>query len=203
MSIPAGAARMVLVRHGETDYNREDRWQGSRSNVPLNAAGRAQAASLAESLAERYDHEIAAIYTSDLDRARQTAEILAERLGLEVEEEPGLRELDHGRWDGRLKIEIVERWPDEYAAYQADPRNVRRGGGDSYADLAERLWPVLERLAERHRGERIAVVSHGGPIRLVMSRVLDRPLTERDAFGVVNASIFEVEYFAGGWTLIR
>lgn len=202
MTVPKGAARIVLVRHGETDYNLEDRWQGSRSDVPLNDTGRRQAAAVAARLDERYGSELAAIYASDLSRAWETAAILADRLDLEVFADPALRELDHGRWDGLLKSEIVERFPEEYAAYEADPLNVRRGGGDSYADLGERLWPVLERLAERHLGERIVAVAHGGPIRLVMSRVLDRPLTERDAFGVVNASFFEVELSSDGWTLV-
>lgn len=203
MTVPAGAARIVLVRHGETDFNVEDRWQGSRSDVPLNDTGRGQAAAVADRLAERYGSDLAAIYASDLARARETADILADRLELEVVEEPALRELDHGRWDGLLKSDIMRRFPEEYAAYQADPRDTRRGGGDSYVDLGERLWPALERLAGRHAGERIVAVSHGGPIRLVMSRVLDRPLTERDSFGVENASVFEVEYSSDAWTLIR
>lgn len=195
-------ARIVLVRHGQTDYNAEDRWQGSRSDVPLNEAGLEQARQTARALAERYPDGFDALYASDLVRARQTAGVLGEAFGLEVRVEPGLRELDHGRWDGRLKSEIVERWPDEYAAYQADPRTVRRGGGDSYDDLAERVWPALEAIADRHAGGRVLAVSHGGPIRLVMSRVLDRPLTERDSFGVVNASHFEVERSEGGWSLV-
>lgn len=200
--VPTGAARIVLVRHGETDYNREDRWQGSRSDVPLNETGREQAADVAAALEARYDGAFEAVYSSHLRRARETAGVVAGRLGLEVHEEPALRELDHGRWDGLLKTEIVERYPEEYAAYEADPRTVQRGGGESYADLAERLWPVLERLASDHLGERIVAVCHGGPIRLVMSRVLDRPLTERDSFGVVNASFFEVEWSgSSGWVL--
>ncbi|MDX1661235.1 MAG: histidine phosphatase family protein [Gemmatimonadota bacterium] len=202
-AVPSDATRIVLVRHGETEYNREDRWQGSRSDVPLNQTGRDQASAVAGSLADRYDGAIEAIYASPLRRARETAEILADRLDLEVEEEPALRELDHGRWDGLLKSEIVERYPDEYAAYEADPKTVRRGGGESYDDLAARLWPALERLAGEHVGERIAAVCHGGPIRLVMSRVLDRPLSERDSFGVVNASFFEVELSDGVWSRVE
>lgn len=201
--IPSTATRIVLVRHGQTDYNLEDRWQGSRSDVPLNRTGLDQAAAVAESLETRYDDAIRAVYTSNMRRARQTAEVIGERLGLEVREEPALRELDHGRWDGLLKSEIVERWPEEFSAYESDPRGVRRGGGESYADLAARLWPALERLAEDHLGERIVGVCHGGPIRLAMSRVLDRPLTERDAFGVVNASFFELQWAeSSGWTLV-
>lgn len=201
--IPPTATRIVLVRHGQTAYNLEDRWQGSQSDVPLNETGLEQAAAVAESLESRYRDAIRAVYTSPMRRARETAEVIGERLGIEVHQEPDLRELDHGRWDGLLKSEIVERWPEEFSDYESDPRGVRRGGGESYADLAERLWPVLERLAEAHRGERIVAVCHGGPIRLAMSRVLDRPLTERDAFGVVNASFFELQWSeSSGWTLV-
>jgi broad specificity phosphatase PhoE len=199
--IPADQALIVLVRHGETDYNREGRWQGSGSDVPLNDAGRVQARAVAESLADRFDRRIAAVYTSDLERARETARIVAERLALEAVDDPALRELSHGRWEGRTHAEVVGRWPEEHAAYQADPFHVRRGGGDSYRDLEVRVWPELERLAERHRGERIVAVSHGGPIRLALSRILDRPLTDRDTLGVVNGSWFEVSSSPAGWSL--
>lgn len=197
------SARIVLVRHGQTDYNAEDRWQGSRSDVPLNEAGFEQARETAEGLARRYPDGFDALYASDLLRARQTAEVIARRFGLDVRIEPALRELDHGRWDGRTKREVVERWPEEHAAYRADPRTVRRGGGESYEDLGERVWPALERIAERHAGGRVVVVSHGGPIRLVLARVLDRPLVERDDFGVVNAATFEVERGPAGWSLVE
>jgi len=162
------------------------------SDIPLNPAGRAEAARVAEALVTRFDGTPAALYTSDLARARETARIIGGRLGLSPVDEPALRELSHGRWEGLTHAEVEARWPDEHAEYQADPYDVRRGGGDSYRDLETRLWPGLERLAAGHRGERIVGVSHGGPIRLALSRILDRPLTDRDAFGVVNGSWFEI-----------
>ena len=194
-------ARIVLVRHGETDYNRDDRWQGSASDVPLNERGRAQARAVAAALAEEFDGRVAAAYTSDLDRARETATILAARLGVPVLEEPALRELSHGRWEGRTHSEVRELWPRDYAVYEADPYRTRRGGGDSYADLEERLWPALERMARSHPGQRILAVSHGGPIRLALSRILELPLTERESLGVTNGSWFEVARSHAGWSL--
>jgi len=196
------SARIVLVRHGETDYNREDRWQGSASDVPLNERGREQARAVAAALVEAFDRHVVAAHTSDLSRARETATILAARLGVPVREEPALRELSHGRWEGRTHAEVAELWPGDYAAYEADPFEVRRGGGDSYADLEARLWPALERMARSHRGQRIVAVSHGGPIRLALSRILDRPLADRDALGVGNGSWFEVERSPEGWSLV-
>ena len=202
-AVPPDQARIVLVRHGQTEYNRESRWQGSGTDVPLNAAGRAEAGRVATSLAERFGASVAAIYTSDLERARGTARILAARFGLEAIDEPGLRELSHGRWEGLTHAEVEARWPEEHAAYQADPYDVRRGGGDSYEDLERRLWPALDAMADRHRGERVVAVSHGGPIRLALSKILARPLTDRDTLGVVNGSWFEVSRSPGGWALVQ
>ncbi len=200
-AISPDEARIVLVRHGQTEYNREGRWQGVGSDVPLNDAGRAEAARVAEALAQAFGGRVAAVYTSDLARARETADIIGARLGLAAIDEPALRELSHGRWEGLTHVEVEERWPEELAEYEARPYLVRRGGGDSYQDLEKRLWPALERLAAAHRGERIVCVSHGGPIRLALSKVLDRPLTDRDAFGVVNGSWFEIARSPAGWRL--
>ncbi len=169
--------------------------------MPLNDAGRSEAGRVAEALVGRFDGAVAALYTSDLARARETATIIGKRLGLPVIDEPALRELSHGRWEGLTHAEVEARWPEEHAEYQADPYDVRRGGGDSYRDLEARLWPGLERLAAGHRGERIVGVSHGGPIRLALSRILDRPLTDRDAFGVVNGAWFEIARSREGWSL--
>ena len=200
-AIPPDETRIVLVRHGQTMYNLEGRWQGVGSDVPLNETGRHEAEQVGEALAAAFDGAVAALYTSDLARARETAGIIAERLRLAAVDEPGLRELSHGRWEGLTHAEVAERWPDELAEYEARPYEVRRGGGDSYRDLEARLWPALERLTAVHRGERIVCVSHGGPIRLALSRVLDRPLTDRDAFGVVNGSWFEISRSPAGWRL--
>jgi broad specificity phosphatase PhoE len=199
--VNAAKSRIVLVRHGQTEYNREGRWQGSGADVPLNDVGLAEAERVAAALAERFGGRVAAIYTSDLERARGTARILAARFGLEAIDEPALRELSHGRWEGLTHAEVLERWPEEHAAYQADPYDVRRGGGDSYADLERRLWPALEAMADRHRGQRVVAVSHGGPIRLALSKILHRPLTDRDALGVTNGSWFEIARSPAGWSV--
>ncbi|HEU4463887.1 MAG TPA: histidine phosphatase family protein [Gemmatimonadota bacterium] len=199
--VPGGESRVVLVRHGETEYNFEGRWQGSGSDVPLNATGRVQAGRVAEALAARFDAALETIYSSDLARAFETAEILAARLGIAIVEVPALRELSHGAWEGRTQAEVEARWPAEYAAYLANPFRIGRGGGESYADLERRVWPALERLAGVHRGQRIVAVSHGGPIRLALSRILDRPLADRDALGVVNGSWFEISRSSAGWSL--
>lgn len=195
---PREPTRLVLVRHGQTTFNLEDRWQGSLSDEPLNETGRAQVRAVAERLTAWSD-PLTALYASDLVRARESAEILAERLGLEPVIEPALREMSHGEYEGLTKAEARARFPGEHAALEADPLHVTRPGGESYATLGERLWPAVERIVARHVGERVGLVSHGGPIRLILSRALDRPLTERAEFGVENASWFEVEAGGGRW----
>ena len=189
-------ARFVLVRHGETDYNREGRWQGSESDPPLTARGRRQAQGVAEELAGA---EFDALYTSDLVRAVETARVLAGAFGLQPRVLEGLREMSHGHWEGKTLGEILETWPEEHAAFEADPRGVRRPGGDSYGDLAARVWPLLDSLADRHPGESILVVTHGGPIRLVLCDVTGTPLTERNQLGVDNGRWFVVEKSGEGW----
>jgi broad specificity phosphatase PhoE len=191
-----GTARFLLVRHGETEFNREGRWQGAGSNPPLNEKGRIQAVELARQLAGR---PVLAIYTSPQRRALETAVILGKCLGREPRLMEALHELDHGEWEGRTQAEVLARWPEAFHAYEAAPWDTPRPGGESYEELGKRLWPTLERLADRHRGEEIVIVTHGGPIRLVLSRVLGRPLTERHLFGVDNASVFTVEESGGRW----
>lgn len=188
--------RILLVRHGETRLNHEGRWQGAGSNPPLNEKGLLQARVLARRLAGR---PVTALYTSPLRRARETAVILGQRLGLEPRLVDALHELDHGEWEAKTQAEVLARWPEAYRAYEAAPWDTPRPGGESYEELGRRLWPALEQLARRHRGEEIAVVTHGGPIRLVLSRILGRPLTERHLFGVDNASVFAAEETGGHW----
>ncbi len=190
--------RLVMVRHGETAYNREGRWQGAGTDPPLTERGVEQARAAAASLE---DVSFDALYASDLVRAVETARVLASALGLSVHIEPGLRELAHGAWEGKSTEEVLETWPDEHAALEADPWNVARPGGDSYRDLAARLWPVLDRLADRHEGGRVLAVTHGGPIRLVLSQLSGTPLTRREELGVDNGRWFAVERAGGVWRL--
>jgi probable phosphoglycerate mutase len=120
---------ILLARHGETDWNRERRWQG-RADRPLNDTGRTQARQLAEVLASR---EIDAVYASDLLRARETAEIVADRLGLPVGLDPGLREVDVGDWAGRLASEIERDDPEGFRRWQEGRQGWR--GGESYDEM--------------------------------------------------------------------
>jgi broad specificity phosphatase PhoE len=143
---------LLLVRHGETDWNAEGRLQG-HTDRPLSDYGREQARRLAGDLE---GEELAAIYASDLVRARETAEIVGERLGLHVELEPGLREKDWGNWEG---LTAVERDRVEFV-------------GETTEEHAERMVNALRRIAEQHPSSRVLVVTHGGSMRRVQTAVL-------------------------------
>jgi broad specificity phosphatase PhoE len=138
-------ATLLLIRHGETDWNAEHRWQG-HADVPLNARGREQAKALAEELAPA---GVDAIYASDLSRARDTAEIVGERLGVPVVLDPDLREIDVGSREGLTGEEVGDRPWD----------------GELHETHGERILRAVREIAERHPGQRVAVVSHGGSLR--------------------------------------
>jgi broad specificity phosphatase PhoE len=150
---------ILLARHGETDWNRERRFQG-HADPPLNELGRRQARELADSLA---DSGVTAVYASPLARARETAEIVAAALGLPVEPRPALREVDVGSWQGLTRDEVEARYPDDFRRWLEAGQGW--ADGESYDDLGRRVVADLLALAARHPGERILVVTHGGPVR--------------------------------------
>jgi broad specificity phosphatase PhoE len=156
---------LILVRHGETDWNRDGRWQG-HADAPLNERGRAQARVLADELA---GEEVAAVYSSDLRRARETAEIIAARLGREVCVDPRLREVHVGRWSGLTMVEIEARFPDDVARWRAGDADHAFGDGETYAAMGQRVVAAVEEIAERHPEEQVVVVLHGGPIRSLLA----------------------------------
>jgi len=152
---------IFLARHGESDWNVEQRFQG-HTDRPLTARGREQAHALADLVA---GEEIDAIYTSPLTRARETAEIIAARAGLEPVALPELREVDTGSWSGLSRADVEARFPAGFARW-------RSGGsgwedGESYEEMAERVIGALRRIAEEHPGGRVLLISHGGPIRAI------------------------------------
>jgi len=147
---------ILLVRHGETDWNAERRVQG-HSDTPLNETGRAQAAALADALEEK---EIDAVYSSDLLRAHETARVVAERRGLEVTAIRDLRERNFGTWEGLSDDQILERFPEAAKGTWGDD--------ESKTEMARRVYDALQRIAEAHPRGRVVVVSHGGPLRAVL-----------------------------------
>lgn len=168
---------VLLVRHGETAWNRDRRLQGW-APVPLSERGREQARALGAALADRY--RVDALTASDLPRARETAALLAERLDVAVVEDDGWRERDFGVLQGLTYEAFDERHP-EYSLSRDDGAAVdaRPEGGESLADLRERVLDAWDRLLDAAGpDETHLVVTHGGPIYLVLGHLLDRPVVE-------------------------
>jgi broad specificity phosphatase PhoE len=157
---------ILLARHGESDWNRSGRWQG-HADRPLTERGREQARELTERLA---DLELDAVYSSDLDRARATAEIVADGRGLPIRQLPELREVDVGGWSGLTRAEAEQRFPDAYQRWVAGEEGW--DDGETYEQLSERVVAAIRRIAADHDGDRVLVVAHGGSIRAVHAAAL-------------------------------
>jgi broad specificity phosphatase PhoE len=151
---------LLLVRHGETDWNRDGRWQG-QSDTPLNDLGRRQARELAEQL-----DGVDVVYSSDLARARETAEILAERPGLEIRLDPRLRERGFGAWEGLTSAEIESDFTEAHSRWKAGEGS---GADDAepFEAFGQRVGSFLQEVLHRHPGETVLVVGHGGSIRVI------------------------------------
>jgi broad specificity phosphatase PhoE len=148
--------QLWLIRHGQTDWNLEKRYQG-HTDIPLNATGRAQAYELAASLSgQHFD----TIYSSDLQRAYQTAEILAQALGLSMHAHPGLREACHGEWEGKTVDEVRRQYEIAFIK-ELDPLNTRAPGGESARTVADRMAAAADEIARAYPDGMVLVVSHG------------------------------------------
>jgi probable phosphoglycerate mutase len=155
---------LILVRHGETEWNRVERFRG-RADVPLNAAGLAQAEATARRIARTW--QPVAIVASPLSRAVQTAEAIARQCGLTVELQPDLIDIDYGQWQGLTPAQVRERWPELLERWHAAPHTLVIPGGETLAQLRTRAMAVVSALLEKHRGQTIVLVGH-----TVLNRVL-------------------------------
>lgn len=164
--------RFCLVRHGQTDWNLQGRYQG-QSDVPLNENGRLQARALARQLQGQY---FTAVYTSDLRRARETAEIIAETAGLPVILDPRLREIDQGEWEGQLVEAIKARYTDLWQQRTEDPASVRPPGGETVVEVARRVYAALDDITCQHPDGPVLVVSHGLALATVICKLRSIPV---------------------------
>jgi 2,3-bisphosphoglycerate-dependent phosphoglycerate mutase len=154
----ARATHVIAIRHGETDWNAQQRIQG-HADIELNLLGRAQAECLVTALR---DEPLAAVYASDLSRARATAEPFARAMGLTVRLDAGLRERAFGEFEGRSYAEIEAQWPEMAKAWRRRDLDFRPPGGESLEQFQGRCVQTAIRLAEVHPGQAIALVAHGG-----------------------------------------
>jgi len=149
--------RLLLVRHGETEWNREERFRG-RADIPLNAKGLAQAEATARCIASRY--EPSAVYASPLSRAVQTAEAIASRYPLPVQVHAGLADIDYGQWQGLSPDEVRARWPRLLAEWYQTPQLSRIPGGESLGDLAARGLQAIREISHAHKDRTVVAVGH-------------------------------------------
>jgi len=181
--------KIILIRHGETAWNAERRLQG-HLDIPLNAEGERQARLLAGALAAE---PLDLIVSSDLQRARQTAQAVATLRGMPLLVEPGLRERCYGGFEGLLYSEIEQRFPAEFAAWQArDVDAILPDGkncGESFRQFYERATCAILGLAQAYPGRSIAMVAHGGVLECAYRMALGLPLETPRDFKVFNASI--------------
>jgi broad specificity phosphatase PhoE len=195
---PAARTQLVLIRHGETDWNRDRRVQG-HSDVSLSERGLEQAGRLALRLAQE---PIRAIYASDLKRAVETAAPLAEALGLPVQTTPLLRELHFGVWEGLTVAEVQAGWPEEYAAWRQDSIRSRPPHGERIEELQERSLACVSEILAAHAGERVAIVGHGGSVRSILCGLMGIPLSLWRRLRIDNSSISRLTMASRGPTLI-
>ena len=196
----AQLTRIVAVRHGETAWNVELRVQG-QLDIGLNALGRLQAVQLAQALA---DEAIDVLYSSDLGRARDTAHAVAQRLGLPLQLDAALRERAFGRFEGLTYAEIEQCFPDEARRWRQRDPDFAPEGGESLAGFQRRAVAAVAAIAQRHRGEHVAVITHGGVLdalyRAAARIALDAPRTWQLGNAAVNRLLHGDEGFAlVGW----
>ena len=189
-----GVTRVYLIRHGQTDWNAEGRYQGQIDSV-LSPLGREQAARLAVALAAI---PFRAIYSSPLSRARDTAAGIAAAHGLPVHPLDRLREVGMGEWEGLTSEEITARFGDILRARRRDPEGITPGGGETLAALRVRGIEAVGEMVARHPGETIAAVAHGGLNKTILLAVLDAPLSRYWAIRQDNGAINVLEFDARG-----
>lgn len=184
--------RIILIRHGQTEWNRIERFRG-RADVPLNETGLAQAEAVGKRVAAEF--QPAAVYSSPLGRALTTAEAVARHSNLPVQVHPGLVDIDYGEWQGLTPAEARQRWPEMVEAWYRQPHTACIPGGETLAAVRRRAMATVNMLAARHATQTIACVGHTVINRIILLGVLglgnERFWHIRQEPGAIN--IFEVE----------
>ena len=195
-------ATFVLLRHGETALTPEKRFSGSGGTDPeLSAAGRRQAEAAATALAAR--GSVQAVVSSPLRRCRETAQAVADRLGLEVRIEEGLRETDFGAWEGLTFAEVRERFPEDLDAWLGSARVAPTGGGESFASVARRVAVARDKLLARYAGKTVLLVTHVTPVKMLVRLALGAPPESLFRMELSAASLSAVAYFSDGNASVR
>jgi alpha-ribazole phosphatase/probable phosphoglycerate mutase len=191
--------RIYLVRHGQVEGHEEKRYNG-QTDVCLTALGEAQFAALSERMR---GEKIGAVYSSDLSRCLNGARLLAQPHGLQPVPCPSLRELNMGKWEGITWQDLKQFYPEEWQARLNDICNYRAPGGENLLDVVGRVRPQMQQIIERHRGEEVVVVAHGGVNRLIVLDAVGAPLERlfsvEQNYGCLNI----IDYFADGISVVK
>ena len=188
--------RLVVIRHGETEWNIQNRFQGHLDSK-LTLPGIKQAEAIADILkGEAYD----VIYSSDLERAKHTAEIIARKLNMRVSTEKDLREINLGVMQGLKKDEFIIKYPEVISNYHADPEYVIPGG-ESKLQLYNRVTGILAKIIRKHKYHNILLVAHGGVLDCIIRHTFGIPLNKKRNFSLFNASINRFTVGNGEWKL--
>jgi broad specificity phosphatase PhoE len=190
---------IYLVRHGEVVHALSRRFIG-HLDVPLSEWGEQQCAAQARRLA---GVGLTAIFTSDLERARRSGEIIAAPHGLVPTAVPALREMAMGRWDGLTSAEIQAREPEAFTTWMADVGSFAFPDGESVGDLLARAWPAFLQIVRGHRGEAVAIVAHGGTNRALLCTALGLPTTRLLSLGQDYGAVSILEGDEHGWRIHR
>ncbi len=179
--------RLIVVRHGETRYNLEDRLTG-QSDIPLNLLGERQATLVGAFLATE---QVDVIVSSDLQRARKTAMVVAAYHDLPVEEDPAIREMSLGNWEGKTMAEVAVTEPEQLQRWRDDASHCAPDGGETLLEVQNRVKQALERWYTRYPDGSVVWVAHGGLIGILTCHLLNIDIKKRRHFRHANASIHE------------
>jgi broad specificity phosphatase PhoE/ribonuclease HI len=192
---PVGTpTRLILVRHGSTEHSPQRKYSG-RNDLALSELGASQAAALGRRASSF--GPVAAVISSPLRRARETAAPIAATLGCPVEVAEGLVETDFGTWEGLTMAEVQERWPADHAAWLASPEQAPPGG-ESFTEVARRVRRARDEIIAAHPGETVVLVSHVTPIKILLVLVLEAPMSAMYRMSLDTASISSADYFPNG-----
>ena len=191
--------RIYLVRHGQVEGHEEKRYNG-QVNVPLTQLGRTQSGHVCDCLG---NVPLDAVYSSDLDRSRYCAELIAAAHDLQVNTHESLRELHIGDWEGRTWAELQEAYPQDWQARLQDLVNFQVPGGESLQEAADRIRPTIQSILAKHPSGNVALVAHGGVNRVILLDAIGAPLEQvfsiEQDFGCLNI----IDYFADGNSVVK
>lgn len=190
--------RVVVIRHGETQWNREGRIQGYHGDSPLTPTGREQVRSLGERLARE---GVDLLYSSDSGRTRETADPIGAATGLQVIHDRELRERAYGVFEGCRYTEVGSRFAAEYERFRSRDPTYAPPGGESAAQFRERVLAAFRRIAAEATGQYAAVVTHGGVLGILYREAMGMPLEAPRDYPIANASLNRLRFAEGRWSL--